>query len=289
VFLHNADARIGFCALTTPMPYCFRNADGDEVLFFHEGAARLETDFGNLDVVRGDYVVIPRGTVYRLAPTAPVKVLVIETAGAVGVPDRGIVGQHALFDPAVMDVPELGPLTEPDRPWQLKIQRLGRITTVTYPHHPITTVGWRGNLTVKRINVADIRPMMSERYHLPPTAHVTFMAAGVVICSFLPRGLETGDPGALKVPFYHANIDYDEVLFYHDGDFFSRAGVSAGMVTFHPQGIHHGPQPGAVAAAVTKQRTNEQAVMIDTRRPLEMTAAGQAASDPDYWKSWSTR
>lgn len=289
VFLHNADAKIGFCTLRSAMPYCFRNADGDEVLFVHAGAARLETDFGNLDIVRGDYVVIPRGTVYRLAPTEPIKALIIETAGAVGVPDRGIVGQHALFDPSVMDVPELGALHEPDRSWDLKIQRLGRITTVTYPHHPITTRGWRGNLTVKRINVKEIRPMMSERYHLPPTAHVTFMAAGVVICSFLPRGLETGDPGALKVPFYHANIDYDEVLFYHDGDFFSRAGVSAGMVTFHPQGIHHGPQPGAVAAAVTKARTDEQAVMIDTRRPLEMTDAGRAASDPDYWKSWSQR
>ncbi|HMV66999.1 MAG TPA: homogentisate 1,2-dioxygenase [Myxococcota bacterium] len=286
-FLHNADAVLSFCTLARPMERYFRNADGDEVIFVHHGAGRLETDFGNLDYRRGDYLVIPRGTVYRLAPVEVTSALIVQTAEAVDVPDRGIVGQHALFDPAVIDVPQLGEVPEPGRPWQLDVQRLGRLTTVTYPHNPITTVGWRGDLTVRRLNVADIRPMMSERYHLPPTAHVTWMARGVVICSFLPRALETGDPGALKVPFYHSNIDYDEVLFYHDGEFFSRQGIAPGMVTFHPQGIHHGPQPGAVRAAADKTRTLEQAVMIDTRRPLEPTPAALAASVPDYWKSWS--
>jgi homogentisate 1,2-dioxygenase len=287
VMLHNADCKIAFARLTAPMPYYFRNADGDDLLFVHAGAGRLETDFGNLDYRRGDYLIIPRGTVYRLAPTAPTSMLVVESAAALGVPDRGIAGRHALFDEAAIDVPVLGEVPEPGRAWELKILRLGRVTTVTYPHNPITTQGWRGDLTVKRLNIDDIRPMMSERYHLPPTAHVTWMAAGVVVCSFLPRGLETGDPGALKVPFYHANIDYDEVLFYHDGDFFSRQGVGPGMLTFHPAGIHHGPQPGAVAAAASKTRTNEAAVMIDTRRPLELTEAALAASDPAYWKSWS--
>lgn len=288
VLLRNADCAIGFARLSTPMPYYFRNADGDDLLFVHDGAGQLECDFGNLTYRRGDYLLIPRGTVYRLAPTAPTATLVVQTTAPLGLPDRGIAGRHALFDPAVIDVPVLGPVPERDRPWALRIQRLGRITTVTYPHNPITTVGWRGDLCVQRLNVDAIRPMMSERYHLPPTAHATWVAAGVVVCSFLPRGLEVGDPGALKVPFYHSNIDYDEVLFYHDGDFFSRQGVGPGMLTHHPQGIHHGPQPGAVRAAERKQRTNEQAVMIDTRQPLELTDAALAASDPHYWTSWST-
>lgn len=285
-FLHNEDVVIGWAHLTAPMPYYFRNADGDEILFVHEGEGRLETDFGNLDYRTGDYLVIPRGTVYRLAPTAKSRFLVIVSAEEVTIPDRGIAGQHALFDPNVLDVPRLGDVPEPDRAWELRIQRLGRITTVTYPHNPITTVGWRGDLTVWRLNVDDIRPMMSERYHLPPTAHITWLMPKVVVCSFLPRGLETGDPGALKVPFYHSNIDFDEVLFYHDGDFFSREGIDAGMVTFHPQGLHHGPHPGAIKASEGKTHTNEKAVMIDTRRPLQLTEAGRAATSPNYWKSW---
>jgi len=285
-FLHNDDVVISWATLSGGMPYYFRNADGDEVLFVHRGCGELETDFGNLSYRQGDYLVIPRGTVYRLQAVEDSRFLVIQSTDEVTIPDRGIVGQHALFDPAVIDVPQLGEVPRPEAPWELKIQRMGRLSTVTYPHNPITTVGWRGDLTVWRLNVADIRPMMSERYHLPPSAHVTWMMPKVMICTFLPRALETGDPGALKVPFFHSNIDFDEVLFYHDGDFFSREGIDAGMVTFHPQGIHHGPQPGAVEAAEGKTHTLEQAVMIDTRRPLLLTEAAHAAEVPTYWQSW---
>ena len=287
-FLKNADVTLHFATLTAPMDYHFRNADADEVLFVHEGGGRIETDFGPLHYEQGDYLVIPRGTVYRLLPHQPSRFLVIESVGEVGIPERGLLGRHALFDMDVLKVPTPeANMPEPGRTaWPLFVQRCGRHTRVTYPFNPIQTVGYKGDLTVWQLNVRDIRPVMSERYHLPPTAHATFIAANVVICTFLPRGLETGDPEALRVPFFHANIDYDEVLFYHDGDFFSRDGIKAGMVTFHPQGIHHGPHPKAVEGAGRRERTNEQAVMVDTRNPLEVTAAGRAVCNPDYWASW---
>ncbi len=287
-FLGNADVTLHLAKLHTPMPYFFRNADADEILFVHRGEGRMETDFGPMAYERGDYLVIPRGTTYRLAPSAETAMLVIESADEVEIPPRGVLGNHALFDTDVIEVPEPQPPEEEAgrTEWQVKVQRQGRISTITYPFHPLDTVGWKGDLAVWRLNVRDIRPVMSERYHLPPTAHVTFLMKSVVVCTFLPRGLETGDPGALRVPFFHNNIDFDEVIFYHAGDFFSRAGVGPGMVTFHPQGIHHGPQPGAVAASKTKERTDEEAVMIDSRRPLELTPAAQSISFPDYWKSW---
>lgn len=290
-FLENEDVRLHVARLAAPMGYAFRNADADEVLFVHRGAGRLDTDFGRIGYTRGDYLVIPRGTAYRLAPVEETMALVIESVGEVELPERGLLGRHALFDPDVIEVPEPTKLAAPPRgSHALKVQRQGRLTTLTYPFDPLaTTVGWKGDLTVWRLNVRDIRPVASERYHLPPTAHATFTMPGAVVCTFLPRPLETGDPGALRVPFYHANIDYDEVLFYHDGDFFSRPGIRPGMVTFHPQGIHHGPQPRAVAASKTRQRTDEQAVMIDTRRPLAMTDAARRASVADYWKSWMDR
>ncbi|MFP4598339.1 MAG: homogentisate 1,2-dioxygenase [Persicimonas sp.] len=285
-FLRNDDCALSMARVTEAMAYDFRNADGDETLFVHGGEGRIETDFGPLDYEQGDYLVIPKGTSYRLVPQSATSLLIIETTGAIGLPDRGIIGQHALFDPGVINVPEPAARDRDGDRFQLKIKHSDKLTTLTYPHDPMNVVGWKGDLTVWQLNVRDIRPITSESYHLPPTAHVTFTAPNVLISTFLPRPLETGDPGALRVPFYHANIDYDEVLFYHDGEFFSREGIDAGMVTFHPQGLPHGPHPKAIEAAETKERTNEKAVMIDTRNPLEMTSASSDVERKDYWKSW---
>jgi homogentisate 1,2-dioxygenase len=289
-FLENDDVTLRFARVNEAMPYCFRNADADEVLFVHVGRGRLETDFGPIDYEKGDYLVIPRGTVYRMLPSDVTGLLVVESRHEVKLPDKGLLGKHALFDPACIDVPSPAAPTDDGRTeWELKVQRGGELTSIFYPFHPIDVVGWKGDLTVWRINVKDIRPVMSERYHLPPSAHATFITDAWVLCTFLPRGLEMGDEKALRVPFYHANIDYDEVLFYHEGDFFSREGIRPGMVTFHPQGIHHGPQPGAVDAVKSKTRTDEIAVMVDTLRPLRVTPEAERVSSPDYWKSWQKR
>jgi homogentisate 1,2-dioxygenase len=292
--LANTDCKLHVAAFATPMPYLFRNADSDELLFVHAGAGRLETDFGPLAYEPGDYLVIPRGTQYRFSPTRETRVLIVETTGELGLPDRGMLGQHALFDPAVLRVPTpfepsalaAGQGGAGPGEWRVVIQRQGALTSVYYPHCPLDVVGWKGTLSVWQLNVRDIRPVSSDRYHLPPSAHTTFIAPGVAICTFAPRPLENGDPRALKVPFYHSNIDFDEVLFYHSGEFFSRDGIRPGMLTFHPQGIHHGPQAKAIARAPGAQRTEEVAVMIDTRRPLSVCAPAAALEQPEYWRSW---
>ncbi len=288
--LENEDVRLGFVRLTQPMPYLFRNADGDEVIFVHEGRGQLQTDFGPFAYEPGDYLLIPRGTAHRFLPTEPSAFLIIVAFSEVGFPDRGMLGEHAQFDPAVINVPspdEAMPFSAgPTGEWELVIERQGELTRVFYPHNPLNVVGWKGTLAPMQLNVRDIRPVVSDRYHLPPSAHTTFIMRNAVICSFLPRPLENGDPTALRVPFYHSNIDFDEVLFYHDGEFFSRKGIGPGMATFHPQGIHHGPQPGAVQRTAGVKETKEVAVMLDVKRPLRATAAAGSVENLDYWKSW---
>ena len=197
-----------------------------------------------------------------------------------------MLGQHALFDPAVIKTPE--PMVDMSKKgeFEVKIKRLGEFSTVTYPFCPLNAVGWKGTLCVQQLNVADIRPISCDRYHLPPSAHSTFVAHNFVICSFLPRPLENGDPGALKVPFYHSNIDFDEVLFYHAGEFFSRSGIDEGMMTFHPQGIQHGPHKGAIERTKNTKDTQEIAIMVDTRRPLLVDTSMTKIENQDYWKSW---
>lgn len=288
--LRNKDVEIAWLTLENDMTYYFRDADAEEVFFVHAGEGVLETDFGPLYAEVGDYLVVPRGTVFRWRVSEPLSLLNIRSGSEIQFPEKGLLGQHALFDPAVIKTPTPVPdyPVESKSEYELRILRCDEITRVTYPYCPLDVVGWKGTLTVWQLNIRDIRPVLSDRYHLPPSAHATFVAQGFVICTFLPRPLENGDPAAMKVPFYHSNIDYDEVLFYHQGTFFSRAGVGPGMMTFHPQGIQHGPQAAAVKRSHDLQRTNEVAVMIDTQRPLQACEAIHGCENPDYWKSWQT-
>ena len=287
--LYNQDVNLSFCQINQTMPYYFRNADGDELFFVHKGSGKLHTDFGSIPYEEGDYLIIPKGVVYLFETKEVSKLLLIESASELKLPDKGMLGQHALFDPSMQTIPEIEKVpevTDKDGTFKLLIKRNEAITTVTYPFCPISTAGWKGNCFVWKINVKDIRPVHSERYHLPPSAHTTFVAKNFVVCSFLPRPLETGDPTALKVPFYHSNIDYDEVLFYHSGDFFSRSDIGPGMVTLHPQGIHHGPQEKAIKKSASLKRTDEIAVMLDTKNSLHLSDYAKSIEFKNYSQSW---
>jgi homogentisate 1,2-dioxygenase len=291
--LANGSVRVRFFALSRSMERLARNADGDDLLFVHRGAAELYCDFGHLRLAQGDYVMLPRGTMWRLECDTSLDVLMIESTNAsYRLPDKGLVGPHAIFDPAVLDTPRIDEAFQAaqaavSREWQVEVKRRGTISMITFPHDPLDAVGWHGELAPVRLNVRDIRPLMSHRYHLPPSAHTTFLSSRFVVCTFVPRPFET-DPKALKVPFFHNNDDYDEVIFYHAGDFFSRDNIHPGMVTFHPAGFTHGPHPKALKRMFeqTKPATDEYAVMIDTRDPLDVTDAGLAVEWAGYVDSW---
>jgi homogentisate 1,2-dioxygenase len=290
--LINQHTRIRLWTLAIDMQHLARNGDGDELLFIHSGSGALFCDYGHLAIEAGDYIMIPRGTMFRLTVAEPLTVLLIEcTNASYTLPDKGLVGHHAIFDPARLDTPDmddafLAQQSDADE-WKLRIKRYNQVSTVTYPFNPLDAVGWHGDLSVLRLNVRDIRPLMSHRYHLPPSAHTTFLGNRFVVCTFAPRPFES-DPGALKVPFFHNNDDYDEVLFYHAGDFFSRDNIHPGMLTFHPSGFTHGPHPKALKNMLKqpKPSTDEYAVMIDTRDALEVTGAAEKVEWTGYVDSW---
>jgi homogentisate 1,2-dioxygenase len=275
------------------MPGLARNADGDELLFVHSGNGEFFCDYGHLPFEAGDYILIPRGTMWRVECGAPLGALLIEaTNNSFRLPDKGLVGPHAIFDAAMLDTPRIddefrAQQGEPE--WRVAIKRRGAVSVVTYPFNPLDALGWHGDLSVARINVRDLRPLMSHRYHLPPSAHTTFLSDRFVVCTFVPRPFET-DPGAMKVPFFHNNDDYDEVLFYHAGNFFSRDNIHPGMITLHPAGFTHGPHPKALRNVLkqTKAATDEYAVMIDTRDALEITPAAAQIEWPGYVDSWKS-
>jgi len=289
--LGNAHCRVRFWQLPSSMTRLARNADGDELLFVHSGRGRLYCDFGHLAIEAGDYVVLPRGTMWRIDCDAPLAVLLVEATNAsYMLPDKGLLGNHAIFDPALLDTPKIDAAfaaQQGDTPWTVEVKRRNAVSLITYPFNPLDVVGWHGELAVVRINVRDIRPVMSHRYHLPPSAHTTFLSSRFVVCTFAPRPFET-DPGALKVPFFHNNDDYDEVLFYHAGDFFSRDNIHPGMMTLHPGGFTHGPHPKALTRMFRQEKpgTDEYAVMIDTRDALEVAPAAGSVEWTGYVDSW---
>ena len=292
--LFNAHVEVRFLTLSAPMPALARNADGDQLLFLHAGEAEMFCDYGRLALVAGDYLYLPRGTMWRLAPRAGARLLMIEATNAhYTLPDKGMLGPTAIFDPALLDTPVMDEAfrVQQDEPgeWRVEVKKRGLVSTITYPFNPLDAVGWHGDLAPARINVSALRPVVSHRYHLPPSVHTTFVGERFVVCTFAPRPFET-DPGALKVPFFHNNDDYDEVLFYHAGDFFSRDNIAAGMMTFHPAGFTHGPHPKALKNMLVqpKAATDEYAVMIDTRDPLEVGEAAAVVENLAYVDSWKT-
>lgn len=288
-FLSNRHVSVSISRRAEPMPFCFRNADGDELLFVHRGSGTIETDFGPLEFEPGDYVVLPRAVTYRVVPESGDNFfLVIESSGEFEPPEKGLLGRHALYDPAAVTTPEPDAHLDDRSEWELRIKAGGELSSVFYPFHPLDVVGWKGDLTAWKLNLRDLRPVMSHRAHLPPSAHTTFVTEGAVIASFVPRPLES-DPDAQRVPFFHRNTDYDELIFYHDGDFFSKDNIAPGMATVHPRGIHHGPHPGALANQHRKSRTEEYAVMLDAREPIQVLPEATKVEWAEYWRSWTAR
>lgn len=293
--LHNANVKVRLWKSERSMDHLVRNGDGDECLFVHRGKGWLYCDYGRLAFGDGDYLILPRSTTWRLEIEEPVTLLMIEASnGSYLNAERGLVGAHAIFDPAVLEYPRIDDAFRAQSArageWQVRLKAREQMNRITFPFNPLDARGWKGDLTVFRLNWRDIRPLMSHRYHLPPSAHTTFVANGFVICTFVPRPIES-DPGALKVPFYHNNDDYDEVIFYHKGNFFSRDNIAAGMITLHPCGFTHGPHPKAFAAGASHARTetDEVAVMIDTRLPLGVAELPEGVENPDYVNSWQVK
>ncbi|WP_395376985.1 homogentisate 1,2-dioxygenase [Marinicella sp. W31] len=291
VLLKNNSVKVRFLSIETSMDHLVRNADGDDVLFFHKGAAEVFCDYGHMHISEGDYLLIPKGTMWRLHISEPCQVLMIEsTNGHYQLPDKGLLGPNAIVDAAVYRTPEINATFQAqysEDTWTVMVKRLQKLSRIEYPFNPLDAVGWRGDLMPVALNWRDISPVMSHRFHVPPSAHTTFLGNRFVICTFVPRLFET-DPAALKVPFYHNNDDYDEVLFYHAGNFFSRDNIHPGMITLHPTGFTHGPHPKAMNNAFKQKNamTEEVAVMIDTRDPLEVCGAAEDVEWSDYVHSW---
>jgi homogentisate 1,2-dioxygenase len=292
VLLMNNDCAISICSPTQrKMDYFYKNAEGDEVLYVHDGKGTLISPFGKLDIRQGDYVVIPRTVIYKLEfEEGPLRLLIIESASPIETVKRyrnqlGQLLEHSPYCERDIRPPhEL--ITEEKRgEFLMKIKKQGYLHQYVYDFSPLDLVGWDGFLWPYAFSIHDFEPI-TGRIHQPPPVHQTFQAHNFVICSFVPR-LFDYHPLAIPAPYNHSNIDSDEVLYYAEGNFMSRRGIERGSFTLHPGGLPHGPHPGTVEKSIGAKETHELAVMIDTFRPLHLTTDAEAFLDSNYPMSWT--
>lgn len=287
----NEDVRLALASPTRDMSYFYRNAVADELIFVHEGSGVLESPFGTLKFGPGDYVHIPRTITHRWRFSGAVqpRVLVIESFSEIEYPKRyrndvGQLLEHSPFCERDIRPPADLQTFDERGEFEVRIAKHGYLHPVFFRHHPFDVVGWDGCMYPYALSIHDFEPI-TGRVHQPPPVHQTFAARNFVVCSFVPR-LYDYHPDAIPAPYNHSNIDSDEVLYYVEGDFMSRRGISRGSFTLHPGGIAHGPHPGTVEASIGKKETRELAVMVDTFRPLRLTPLALVHDDDGYMLSW---
>lgn len=279
--LHNDDVTISISRRSAPMPYWFRNADADQLWFVHRGEGTFETEFGPLAFRPGDYLVIPKGVTYRVVPkTSDNYFLILDSAAEIEFVEHQSLGRHNPYDPDVVEVPTPTPPTDARaQEYEVRVQRAGELTSFFFDHHPLDVVGWKGDLFPFRFHNTDFRPVFADRNHVPPTAFGLFRADGWVLCNFVPHPVQM-DREAARLPYYHRNVDYDEIGFLHGGTL-GGAPMAGTTIMWHPRGAVHGPGEAARAAADAAwdlvKHDDLEAVNVDCVRPLKMTAEARRA------------
>jgi len=291
VMFFNNDIAVGVASPTESMnDYFFKNADADELIFVHKGSGVMKTAYGSIEFEYGDYLIIPRGTVYQfIFNDSENKLLITESYSPIKTPSRytndsGQYLEHSPFCERDFKVPTNLETHDEMGRFEIRIKKKNVIYSTVYQSHPFDLIGWDGCNYPYAFSIFNFEPI-TGRIHMPPPIHQTFEGAGFVICSFVPR-LYDYHPEAIPAPYHHSNIDSDELLYYVDGDFMSRNNIQKGQITLHPAGVPHGPHPGAIERSIGKKETSELAVMIDPFAPVNITKEAMNIEVKDYYKSW---
>ena len=290
--LVNNDCHISLAAPQQSMSdYFFKNADADELLFVHEGSGKLLTQYGELQFAYGDYLIIPRGSIYQLQfDNDNNRLFIVESFSPITFPKRylsryGQLMENSPYCERDIRAPEHLVTIDETGDFIIKTKKRGMMYHIHYGHHPFDVIGWDGCCYPFAFSIHDFEPI-TGRVHQPPPTHQTFDAHNFVVCSFVPRMYDY-HPQSIPAPYNHSNIDSDELLYYVDGEFMSRKNVTRGMLTLHPGGIPHGPHPGAVEKSIGAKETKELAVMVDTFHPLQLTVDALDIENEGYVMSWA--
>lgn len=281
----NADCRVLLGRRAEPTPYFVRHVDGDLLCFVHQGEGVVQTEFGPLSYRAGDWIYLPKACTWRQIPGPPSTWLMIEATDEFRTPPAGPLGRHWPFDPAQAVVPEPAALDDDGRDGDYEVRLFHRPiagldhTSLFYEHNPLDVEGWRGDNFAFTFNIDDYNVVTSDSVHLPPTVHTVMQATGVLVCNFLPKPAESR-PGTERTPWYHRNVDFDEIAFFHGGSLYGQP-MPPGLISHAPQGVHHGAPERARERARRKfdeyDTIEWKVIAIDTRQRLTPSAEVLAA------------
>jgi len=285
----NEDILVSTGSIVEEAKFFYKNAHYDELFYIQSGTATFESNFGTIKLSKGDYLVVPRGVIWKLSDIEKVKYLIVESRGMIRTPKRyrnqfGQLLEHSPFCERDIHTPRLVKPIDKIGDFTVNVKYSEGVQSYIYKNHPFDVVGWDGYYFPYKLNISDFEPITGS-IHQPPPVHQTFEGDGFVICSFVAR-LFDYHPDAIPAPYPHSNVDSDELIYYSKGNFMSRKGISQESVTYHPMGLPHGPQPGKYEDSIGKKKTDELAVMIDTFKNLKPTKQTLENEDKNYYKSW---
>ena len=286
---YNDDVVVSVAHITQKADFFYKNAHHDELFYIQSGGGNFESNFGSIRLKKGDYLVIPRGVIWKISDFDKVKCLIVESRGMIRSPKRyrnqfGQLLEHSPFCERDICTPKLEDPIDKEGEFQINVKYHEGLQSYIYKNHPFDIVGWDGYYFPYTLNISDFEPVTGS-IHQPPPVHQTFEGDGFVVCSFVER-LFDYHPNAVPAPYPHSNVDSDELIFYSKGNFMSRSGIKEESITYHPMGLPHGPQPGKYESSIGMKRTDELAVMIDTFKSLKPTQNLLDHEDKEYYKSW---
>jgi homogentisate 1,2-dioxygenase len=255
--LRSPTVRLDVWQRTEDTPFAVRDVHHDQVFYVLDGHARLETDFGVLDLEPMDMVRIPRSVALRLVDVRDLHLIILATANALHVNPEN----DAVLSPAHVDAPRA--YGSPDgRPGEheLVIRHGEHTTSYFYDYDPLPIIATAGAPVVQRFNLANVNALSVKGAASPPARLIDDPAAEAMI--FYLGARDSGRP-----PVHH-NADYDEIGVYAKGPGVFGALAVPGTAVWVPKGvIHQGPEENVPDGYV--------AWLIETRANLELTEAGR--------------
>jgi homogentisate 1,2-dioxygenase len=277
----------------------FADADGELLIIPQQGALRIRTELGVIELAPGSVALIPRGVKFRVELTdGEARGYVAENYGLpFRLPDLGPIGANGLANPRDFETPRAA-FEDSDEPTQVVQKFLGRLWSTTLDHSPLDVVAWHGNYAPWRYELERFNTIGSTSFDHPDPSILTVLTspsnvpgrANADFVIFPPRWMVAED--TFRPPWFHRNV-MSEAMGLIYGEYDAKAeGFAPGGLSLHNLMSGHGPdldswQKASEAELKPVKIGGTIAFMVETCWPYCPTAFALDRAQPDYDEAWA--